>query len=92
MKYLILLFLFGCNTEPLSEKYTPIIVNYSGYQNDVLDGVNNARAVNGLPILLPELILTQGAEIHCFYMDSLNIASHDYVQQRADNSKAKEKL
>ena len=85
---LLILFFCSCTNEQLPIYYKPIEVVYTSYQKDVLTELNNIRVENNAQKLVPEIVLTQLATDHAFYMDSLNVLSHYNFWNRYIQSKS----
>lgn len=89
MKYLILLFLFGCTAEMPSENYVPVSKTFTGNDKSFFEQINTIRVNEGLKPLKGELLLTKGCVNHSNYMAICDSLTHDYFWVRYTNSKAK---
>lgn len=90
MKYLIILILFVSCTKPEMVKvgYTPIVVEYNGFDKSMLIEINQLRYEHNLNALIPEKTITFGAQSHATYMAYNDTISHDYFWDRYINSQA----
>jgi len=88
MKLLLILFLCSCTNEPQIIYYEPKELVYTSYQKDVLTELNNIRVQNNVQQLKGEIVLTQLAEQHAFYMSEISDLSHDYFWNRYIQSKS----
>ena len=86
---LISIFLISCENDEEIIIGTPIVIEYTDYQKEVLDEINLLRNEYNCTNLIPEKILTECATSHAEYMDSINAINHDFFYKRVIISKAK---
>lgn len=89
---MLIMFILTCTSEPVKESYPPVEKIYLPTPYNASDSlviyINNERALNGLPKLIPEKLLTSICEEKCNDMIKTKNVNHDGFSNRFDKSNA----
>lgn len=88
---MLIMFILTCTSEPVEESYSPIesYIPVPSNENDsLIVYINNERALNGLPKLIQEKLLTSICKEKCEDMIKTKIVNHDGFSDRFDKSNA----
>ena len=89
---MLIMFILTCTSEPVKESYPPVEKIYlptpSNESDSLIVYINNERALNGLPKLIQEKLLTSICEEKCNDMIKTKNVNHDGFSTRFDKSNA----
>lgn len=77
-----LLFISCTKEEIVKPSYVPQVDNYTDYQLEMLNLLNDKRAEYGSKPVIAEKTLTLLATVHAKYMDKIKDLNHDYFWSR----------
>ena len=89
---MLIMFILTCTSEPVKEPYPTVEKIYlpqpSNESDSLIVYINNERALNGLPALIQEKLLTSICEEKCDDMIKTKIVTHEGFQDRFEKSNA----